>query len=407
MIKITKDNIIKFCDLLIEASFYILIPSVTFSISLVEIAATTMISAWIIKKILDKDFSGVNTIPVKFLGFFFVWVLLSCLNSSYFHESFRGIFKVLETAFIFLVASSELKKDRHLKVALYVIALTTLIVCLDGFYQYIRGVDLIRGKHLILNDYLRRISASFVHPNSFGIFLFMVSSILGAAVISFGTGLKKRLMFSIPFLMSIYCLYLTRSRGAWLSFVASIFIVALLKSKKAVLIVLLLLGFVIILMPTSAKDALKDSFDLSSGTSWERVMLWTGTIDMIKVHPVLGFGINTYSKNFPAFKPKEYANLMYSHNCYLQMASEIGVPGAVLFILFLLASLGYSLKNILVMPKGINKDVAIGVFACLVGFVLGAIVDTHFYALTLSVFFYVLLGFCWALTSNQGKHEVS
>ena len=278
------------------------------------------------------------------------------------------------------------------------IALTTLIVCLDGLYQYFSGIDLIRGKKLILNDYLRRISASFVHPNSFGIFLFMVSSILGATVFSFGTGLKKRFLFLIPFLMSIYCLFLTRSRGAWLSFSVSFFIIALLKSKKAVLIVLLLLGFAFILMPTSAKDALKDSFDLSSGTSWERVMLWKGTVRMIKEHPVLGFGINTYSRNFPAFKPKEYSDLRYSHNCYLQMASETGIPGAILFILFLSAVLMSCLKGIFKMVKDTRKDVAIGLFACLIGFILGAVVDTHFYALTLSVFFYVLFGFCFALT---------
>ena len=407
MIKITKDNIIKLCDILIEASFYILIPSVTFSISLVEIFATTMISAWIIKKILDRGFSGVNTIPVKFLGVFFVWVLLSCLESSYFHESFRGIFKVLETAFIFLVASSELKKTRHLKVALCVLAITVLSVCLDGIYQYLSGVDLIRGRTLISKDYLRRISASFVHPNSFGIFLFMVSSILGSVVISFGIGFKNRILYAVPFFMSIYCLYLTRSRGAWLSFAASIFIVALLKSKKILLVAIVMLVLTFVFMPTSAKESLKDSFDLSSGTSWERVMLWTGTIDMIKVHPVLGFGINTYSKNFPEYKPKDYADYRYSHNCYLQMASEIGIPGAFLFILFLLASLGYGLKNLLAMSKGLKKDVAIGIFACLVGFVLGASVDTHFYSLTLSVFFYVLLGFYSALTSNQGKYEGS
>jgi len=400
MIKLTKNNIIKLCDILIEASFYLLIPSVTFSNSLVEISATVMISAWVIKKALSRDLRAFKTIPAGILGAYFIWVLISCSGSSYFHESFRGIFKVLESVFIFLVAASELTEKRHRKVFFYVTAVTALVVCFDGVYQHISGIDLIRGRELISMDHLRRISASFPHPNSLGIFLFIVSAVMGGYFVSSVIGARDRALAGITFLFSAYCLFLTRSRGAWLSFAASIFILAVLRSRKLVLTVILLGIIAFVSMPSGVKDGLKESFDLSTGTSLERVMLWKGTIDMIKAHPVRGFGINTYSKNFPDFKPKEYVDHRYSHNCYLQMASEIGIPGAVIFLCFLLTVFVLVIRGILRMDKGIRKDTATALAAPLIGFALGSAIDTHLYSLTLSVFFYCLLGFCLASTRD-------
>ena len=396
MVKNFTDKIGRICDTLIEVSFYIMIPSVTFSTSLVEISVTTMICAWIIKRLLDRDFTGINTLPVKILGVGFLWVLLSCFNSSYFHESFRGIFKVLEAAFIFIVVSSELRKERHFRIFLYVLFFTVLAVCLDGIYQHYAGVDLIRGRLLISRDYLRRISASFVHPNSFGIFLFMVSSMTGAVMFSGAGSIKVRLLMLSPFILSVYCLFLTRSRGAWLSFMLSAVVIAVFKSRKTVVAVLAVLLLGALVMPAPVKRSLEDAFDITSGTARERVMLWEGTINMIKEHPLLGFGINTYSRNFPDYKPKDYADYRYSHNCYLQMASEIGIPGALLFIIFFLSVLEICRRRIICMGKGLRKGLVIGIFGSLVGFLAGAMVDTHLYSVVLSMFFYVLLGFCYA-----------
>ena len=129
-------------------------------------------------------------------------------------------------------------------------------------------------------------------------------------------------------------------------------------------------------------------------------MLWKGTINMIKEHPVLGFGINTYSRNFPAYKPSEYPDVRYSHNCYLHMASEIGIPGAILFLVFLMTVLIFCLKGILSMPPGERRSLAAGTLAGLVGFSMNSMVDTHMYSVNLAVFFHLLLGFCFALSCH-------
>ncbi|MBF0215734.1 MAG: O-antigen ligase family protein, partial [Candidatus Omnitrophica bacterium] len=131
---------------------------------------------------------------------------------------------------------------------------------------------------------------------------------------------------------------------------------------------------------------------------WERLMLWKGTINMIKVHPILGFGVNTYSRNFPLYKPPEYPDVRYSHNCYLHMASEIGIVGALLFIVLLITVLILCMKYMARIRPGYRKNLEAGLFAALSGFAINCIVDTHLYSVNLAVFFYMLLGYCYGLS---------
>ena len=399
-----KTTIIRICDKLIELCFYILLVAVTFSTSIVEIASTTMIVVWVIKKLADRDLKAADSVPVRILLAYFVWVILSCINSDYPRESFRGIFKVAEYGMLFIISSCELRRGECARRTLYVIAVSAAVICLDGIYQYFFGVDLIRGRRLIDLDYLHRISSSFVHPNSFGVYLSVVSMVLAGFVLSRAEKLKNKLKILPAAILSITCLVLTRSRGSWAGFAAALPVWGALRSKKravilAVLVIVASAAVVIVLV-----TGMFNVDEYSGGTVWERMRLWQGTIDMIKVHPVLGFGVNTYSKNFPAYKPADYPNMMYSHNCYLQMASETGIVGVALFILFLVSVFIYSLSGMYGIPPGMKKDVFSGLYAGLVGFSLSSIVDTHLYSLSLAVFFYLLLGLCFSL-SFHGKGE--
>ena len=399
----TKEKTIKYCDNIIEWGFYSLLIFVTFSISLVDIAAACVISAWIIKKCIDRDLKIVKSLPVIVLSVYVAWVFLSCFNSLYWKESLHGIFKVLKVSLLFIVTASELNKKKVVKRSLYVIVVSVIITGFNGLYQYMNGVDLIRHRTLTPLDHLRRISSSFVHPNSFGIYLFVVCIIIAAFVFSKNIKLKNRMLLIPPFLLSLWCLFLTGSRGAWFSLIISGFTFSLVRSKKWLIIFLCTIVLIFAVIPASVQSRITDVFDLSSGTSWERIMLWKGAVKMIEVHPVLGFGINTYSKNFPAYKPEGYVDLRYSHNCYLQMASEIGIPGTLFFLLFLISVFVFIYKRIRRMDEGYNKDMLTGLFCALIGFSFGAATDTHLYSVVLAVFFYILLGFSFSLARHETK----
>jgi putative inorganic carbon (HCO3(-)) transporter len=398
----SMQKVIRICDNIIEGCFYVLLAAVTFSISLVEIAVSIMILAWFIKKALDRNLKFLRSLPFIFLIAYFLWTVLSCFNSDYFKESFRGIFKVLEYALVFIIAATSLRKEAVIKRSFFVIAIVAIIICADGIFQYFFGYDFIRHRLLTKDDYLHRISSSFIHPNDFGAYLLVVSVIFISFLLSVKNRLKARLFIFLPLVLCLVNLFLTKSRGAWISFSAAFLVLGALKTKRVLGIFLAILLIIFITLSYVAPERMFSLADFKSGTTWERLMLWKGTINMIKEHPILGFGVNTYSRNFPKYKPAEYPDARYAHNSYLQMASEIGVVGALLFLAFLLSVLIYSLKGIYVMKRagGIRRDYAVGLFAGLVGFSLSCVVDTHLYSVNPAVFFHLLLGFCFVLCGN-------
>ena len=403
--KITKEGFTRFCDLVIEAAFYLTIPAVTFSTSLVEITVSTMIGAWVLKNLVRRDISYMRTLPFVLLLLYAVWAVLSCFNSSFAKESFRGVFKVAEYGMLFVVTAGMALNARKILTTLYVMALSLVITSLNGFYQYFSGIDLIRHRELIADDYLRRISSSFVHPNDLGAYLLTLLIILLSVLISANRDLRLKIKMLAPAALSAVALIMTKSRGAWLSFVSGLFVLGGMISRRLIAVFAAGLIVVFLAMPQTARDRVFELSDLKSGTTWERIKLWEGTINMIKVHPVLGFGVNTYSRNFPQYRPADYPDVRYSHNCYLHMASEIGIPGAVFFILFILAVLlrGYRVSR--KVDDKTARSVMVGLLAGVSAFALNAMVDTHLYSVSLAGFFYLLLGFLYALTDHARNAE--
>lgn len=400
----TKDKAVRFCDIVVEWCFYSLIFFVTFSNSLVEVAATAMIVFWAAGLVLRKDAGRLRSLPAALLAAYFVWVVLSCFNTAYPSESFRGVFtKALQYSLIFMVMATQTWSKLKLKRFLLFSAAAVLMAGSNGIFQYFTGTGIIRGRELIADDHLRRISSSFVHPNDFGAYLMVMATLFISVVISFKGGLKRNIFLSAALALALVCLFLTVSRGAWLSFAAALVALGVLKAKKVAAGFVAVLIAVLFFMPSEHRQRIYELPDLESGTTWERIMIWRGTFDMIKEHPVLGFGVNTFSRHFPDYKPEEYPDDRYAHNCYLQMAAEIGIVGALLFLAFILTTLFYSIRKSLAIPLGDRKDIVTGLSAGCIGFVLNSAVDTHLFSLTLAVFFHLLLGACFSMSVSFGE----
>jgi O-antigen ligase len=137
-----------------------------------------------------------------------------------------------------------------------------------------------------------------------------------------------------------------------------------------------------------------DIFSLGGSSGWERIQLWKGTWNMIKEHPVLGFGINTYSKYFPLYKPPDYPDIRYAHNSYLQMWSEIGLVGLGVFLCLIFAVLKNALCKIREkINKGFLGLVFLGLLAGYIAFLVQSAFDTNLYSLVLFTLFWVMTAY--------------
>jgi O-antigen ligase len=238
-------------------------------------------------------------------------------------------------------------------------------------------------------DGLRRVSASFVHPNDFGAYII---TILPLTFCFFFPALRKgkKLFLILTCILGAYCLLKTSSRAAWLAFLIGV-ITYFLYYRKDISIVMPLLILTVLILSPHGLERIRGLFVLEQNTVWERTQLWKGTWNMVKVHPFFGFGINTFSRYFLEYKPAVYPDIRYTHNSYLQMWSEIGIFGLAAFLAIIFTVLRESLKKMTKkFQKGFEGFILLGAITGYIAFLIQSGLDTNLYSLVLTTLFWVM-----------------
>jgi len=321
------------------------------------------------------------------------------LNTEYISESVRGFLRSLTYVFFFYVVYETSLIPGNFQKIIYALLLGVILMILDGFYQLMTMKDFIRGRSLHPLRSLWRVSSSFCHPNDFGAYLITLFFPCFSYCVFF-RNLKRRVSTVFLLICMITLLILTYSRGAWLGFLVGLFLYLYYFSKKILLHFCVVLVIITILLPSPVKRRILNSFDIreTAGTTWERYQLWKGTLRMVKEHPLFGFGINTYSRNFPRYKPEEYPDLRYAHNSFLQMASEIGILGLFSFLVIVGRILQEGFKKLQVHRENL---ILLGFLSGTMAFLVHSFLDNHLFSLVLLTLFWLYLGVIFSLAKNK------
>ncbi len=182
-------------------------------------------------------------------------------------------------------------------------------------------------------------------------------------------------------------LFATESRGATLTW---LLLMPLLlwaiyhstRSKRAIVTVLLIaltgyLGAASVLGLNVGHRTLNLEQDASTSA---RMQLWKSTIRIVQDHPITGTGWGTFASQYPAYRdPHEKTTAGgYTHNDYLQLASEGGIPALVLLV-GLLASLLLQLKRSLTSKQTPHALEATGLLLATVALFIHASLNFIFY----------------------------
>lgn len=240
-------------------------------------------------------------------------------------------------------------------------------------------------------------------------------------------------------IMTVVLLYLTRCRAPMLALVISFFFLLIYKRWfRALGIYVLLLFLFFVTVPRSMiihRDVRQQEQSLH-----ERYYLWRRALDVIFAKPLIGTGINTYNrahakydtlqkKNLLPFRgtayrirqspdgsvsfsrgdvtytsdPKQstvifgsklynifrdaageyylYNDLIvrnyYAHNGYLQLAAEIGIPGILFFLLFLVMFFRRGLQAANTVRGSPEELEQLGILTGLLAFLIYALADTN------------------------------
>jgi len=397
--------LIKRLNIISEFLLYVLIYGITFSNAAVESATGFILFLFIIKRIIAKDIKPPKTELNTVLYLLFLVIFVSCVRSGYFKDSIKGLARAFKYTMLYFALIDLFSGDaRRLRRFFWAVIFISCLTFINGIFQSISGFDFLRHRGLEESDRLARIKASFVHPNDFGTYIISVLP-FSLAFFSRGLSARKRIFLAVVCFLGFYCLLRTSSRGAWLGFLIAASVYFFYYKKKAALFIPLIIFVCIAVFPNSPAR-ITSMFKQDGNTVWERTQLWKGTWNMIKEHPVMGFGINTFSDYFPKYKPPGYPDLRYAHNSYLQMWSETGVIGLGVFLALVFVILRGSWRNLRKKIKDAGSDgfILLGAITGYIAFLTHASVDTGLYSLVLVTQFWVMTAYIISLNKIlEGK----
>lgn len=184
------------------------------------------------------------------------------------------------------------------------------------------------------------------------------------------------------------------------------------------LVVLLTLRFVVPASFLNLKDHLEA---LTSPAQWaknhtvsERLQIWRSAGGLITRHPLGGLGLGSFSFNLESFAPEGFLgskiladyqnpvigdldktlpqttfNGFHTHNDLLEMATGLGVPSTLLWLVFVLV---LAASGLAALRKGQNPT-AVAVAFCLAGFAVVASFDARLISFQDSILFWQMAAF--------------
>lgn len=412
-VRLDKKSIVDYCQKAEAFFLYLLIFALPFSKAVIEISASFLIVAWVLKRALRYKpdgqrhpiynlFARFRPIPTYLNIPIYLYIaagFFSVIFSSNFHLSLSNFgSKIMEYIMLYFIVAEFISDITRLKKVLIVAFTSLIMVAIDCLFQYLFGYDLLRLWPLEAG----RVTGSFQMPGDLGGYLgpFLCLS-LALSVVRFKER-KSRYTLRILSVLLLTLLIGTFSRGAWLGFLVGVGFLGLTENRKIIYFTMAILIALAVVLPhiiDAPYDILaraKSSFKLSGLSNSDRKLMWQVAWQMIKDRPFFGQGFSTFMGNFAKYGQeyrffKEQGQIPYAHNCYLQIAAETGIVGLISFLFLIGTFLWRSLASLRKMKKRFSHAVLSGITAGIIATLTHSTFDTNLYSLQLSVLFWFML----------------
>jgi len=147
----------------------------------------------------------------------------------------------------------------------------------------------------------------------------------------------------------------------------------------------------------------------AASVSLPRTMIWRGVVNMITDSP-LGVGLGGFSARFPQYQPRGFSvsRVRHAHNDYLELLSELGIPGAALLFLTIAVLLLHSFKYLLRRHKDRTTWLRRLALLAVVAGLIHAAVDFNITSRpAISILFAALLGMATSRSGQDGHRKKS
>jgi len=230
----------------------------------------------------------------------------------------------------------------------------------------VQGIDEASG--------ILRAFGSFTHSNAFAGFLILTLS-MTAGIFLFAKKNKLWYAAAISGIFQLLALMCTMSRGGWIAFSCSFFIMTILAKKKRLILVALISLFVIVLFlpAASVKKISSRAHSIAKPTEVEEFTFrqgrWSSFLEIISKNPILGTGEAVLEHS------SDESIGQTPHNMYLYFAVQYGIPALILFLYFLGQVIYRSFINFRMAQHNWHKTVSLGALGSMVALMIHGSVD--------------------------------
>lgn len=370
--------------------------------ALLLLAALAVISISIVK---NRDKLRVSPLDVYIVVFLLFCVFLLFKNSPNMKIAVEGFRVYAEYALWFFIGLWLLKDSEQFDKFIKGFIFMMFVISIYGIYQYIIGVEIpstwIDSSR---ETYIRtRVYSIIGSPNVLGSLLAMSIPFVLPYVL-YEKNIKKKIYYLVVLISMIACLGFTFSRGAWFAFLFSMLLFGFFIDKKVLGILFGIIVAVPILAPSILMRVLymlSSEYTKSSARAG-RIARWTKAYEILTQHPLFGVGFGRFGG---AVAKRNIANAFYVDNFYLKSAVEMGTIGVVLMVVVFLVGLLFAARIVKHLYSKKLRNTASGVLIGLATVLLHNVVENIFEVPMMTTYFWLFLGFLFALKSIEDEHQ--
>jgi O-antigen ligase len=344
----------------------------------------------------------------------------------------------LAAFYVVLLLSRDRRARRRLVYTL--LALGMFEACY-GLVQYLTGWQQIFS--YVKKYYLEDATGTYINHNHFAGFLEMVLPFAVALALRQARILRRvdldgrghgqlRALFSAKELPLLFlwifvaatiftALIFSRSRMGFISAIASLIVILALfgstsfsartRAVVAVLFLVAVAGLVIWIGSDPVISHFETLGQEYSQTSQTRIAIWRDILKLIRQHPLFGTGLGTFSIAYTSVQTA-FLNLFVDHaHCdYLEVASELGLPGGILVFALIFWVLAQAVRHYWRAEDRFDTAVYLGSVGSISAILVHSLADFNLYIPANALIFCIVLALARStplVATRSGRHGYS
>ncbi|MCY0895710.1 MAG: O-antigen ligase family protein [Alicyclobacillaceae bacterium] len=284
---------------------------------------------------------------------------------------------------------------------LYVGAVVSLLLGLDGVFQYITKVPIPAGWTDVGEHVRTRVFSVFGSPAEFGAHMEMaVPLFLGLFV--YDQDSRRRWLYALGAIAGLATLLFTYDRGSWLGLSLAALCVAVFYDRR--IFVGLLLALLVAWFVPSIHHRIVDLFSpvyWMKSSAGGRIMRWETAFNRMSRNPLFGVGLGKYGGGLASV----YHFSIYSDNYYAKILGESGLVGLVLFVGMHLAIVREMVQTVVRRATGATRYLALGGLIGTLSMLIHSFVENLFEYSATAVFYFLMIGLLllWGRVLDKSK----